>query len=140
MSLPRSILVADDDPDTRELVAALVKRTFPDAEVVTAPDGGSALRMAQERRQRAAPFDIVVTDHQMPKITGLELLRILEAEQDPARRFLISASPEAEEASRRESAIDAFLAKPFDPRALGTRLRDVAAMDARSHPEAVEEG
>jgi DNA-binding NtrC family response regulator len=67
MAEPWRILVVDDEPAQRELVAGfLAKRGF---EVVQAPSGQAALtRFKQE------PFDLVLTDQKMPDRSGLEVL------------------------------------------------------------------
>ena len=69
---PFRILVVDDEPAQRELVAGfLAKRGF---EVVQAPGGEAALaRFKQE------PFDLVLTDQKMPDLSGLEVLEGVRA-------------------------------------------------------------
>ena len=62
------ILVVDDDEDTRQLIAfALRASRFEVAEVV---DGESALAAL-----RAGSFDLVITDYDMPGMTGAEMLK-----------------------------------------------------------------
>ncbi len=67
------ILVVDDDEDTRQLIAfALGENRYAVTEVV---DGGSALAAL-----RAGSFDLVITDYDMPGMTGAEMLRRATAE------------------------------------------------------------
>ena len=66
------ILVVEDDPDIREL---LVDSLSVDAEVEGAADGLDALE-----RLRLDPLpSVILLDLRMPRLSGLELLRLLEA-------------------------------------------------------------
>ena len=62
------ILIADDDPDTLELIELAVRG--PCVELYTASDGMELLELVAER----APFDLIVTDINMPWIEGLQVL------------------------------------------------------------------
>jgi DNA-binding response OmpR family regulator len=68
----RVLLVEDDRFLRRACEASLRQRGF---DVATAPDGEEALRQA-----RATPPDIVLLDMLMPKLSGLEVLRALKAD------------------------------------------------------------
>jgi DNA-binding response OmpR family regulator len=67
MSLP-TILLVDDDLDLREVVAAILSE--PGYTVLTASDGYEALRVLVDR-----VVDLMITDVQMPGISGFELAR-----------------------------------------------------------------
>ena len=67
MPLP-TILLVDDDHDLREVVAAILAE--PGYTVLTATDGYEALRILVDR-----VVDLLITDIQMPGITGFELAR-----------------------------------------------------------------
>ncbi|NBD11628.1 hybrid sensor histidine kinase/response regulator [Corallococcus silvisoli] len=69
----RRILVVDDSPLTRELVANLLEAVGYDT--LRAPDGPSAL----ERLEEGPPVELVVTDLEMPEMDGVELTRRLKA-------------------------------------------------------------
>jgi CheY-like chemotaxis protein len=69
------ILIADDDPDTLELIELAV--AGPGVEIYRATDGLELLELIAERE----PFDLIVTDINMPWIEGLQVLAsIREAE------------------------------------------------------------
>lgn len=76
------ILVADDDPFTREMAQRALKSDGHD--VVMAEDGGDALAKVAG----GPAFDLVVTDVEMPNTDGLELAEALIA-QNPAQRIII---------------------------------------------------
>ncbi|RKG66745.1 hybrid sensor histidine kinase/response regulator [Corallococcus sp. CA054B] len=77
----RRILVVDDSPLTRELVANLLEAVGYDT--LRAADGPSAL---EQLGQEGPPVELVVTDLEMPEMDGVELTRRLKS--DPARRGL----------------------------------------------------
>jgi CheY-like chemotaxis protein len=97
------ILVVDDEPDQRFLLRRIFERAGH--EVVDAPDGAAALRMARE----SAP-DLVVTDMMMPVMDGMELIRRLRAEPSTAHIPILAASGDA----HRAGAADAVVSKPYD--------------------------
>ncbi|RKH19177.1 hybrid sensor histidine kinase/response regulator [Corallococcus praedator] len=77
----RRILVVDDSPLTRELVANLLEAVGYDT--LRAPDGVGALALLGED---GPPVELVVTDLEMPEMDGVELTRRLKT--DPARSGL----------------------------------------------------
>ncbi len=78
---PKRILVADDEPNMLRVLVLLLQRAG--FEVRTARDGRQALESIL-----ANPPDVLVTDIQMPHMTGEQLCRELER-QVPERRFPI---------------------------------------------------
>jgi CheY-like chemotaxis protein len=71
---PFSAVVAEDNPATAVILAALISAQSPDAEVRVAGDGVSALHMVRSR----AP-DLLVTDLHLPAMSGVELCAELAA-------------------------------------------------------------
>ena len=70
------ILVVDDFSTMRRIVRnLLVELGFSNPLIQEADDGNAALAML-----RANPFDMVVTDWNMPNMTGIELLQAIRAE------------------------------------------------------------
>jgi len=67
-STHRRVLIADDDPDTLQLIALAVHA--PGVEVYVAMDGLELLELIAE----CEPFDLIVTDVSMPSIAGLQVL------------------------------------------------------------------
>ncbi len=68
-SHPGPVVVVDDDPDTREFYANLVRRELADYAVLTAPDGAVALDLIA----RQTP-SLVILDLTMPEVDGFEVL------------------------------------------------------------------
>jgi CheY-like chemotaxis protein len=105
------VLVVDDDADTRETLARLVRAWGHEA--VSAEDGLAALRAAA-----ASPPDVVLLDLRLPRVDGYEVARRLHQRATPKRPFVITLTGSgAAEARRRaaEAGADVHLLKPADP-------------------------
>jgi CheY-like chemotaxis protein len=109
MSESIRILLVDDDPEVRDLVATVLEEA--EIQVVRAADGSEALlRMLEE-----GPFDVLVTDLRMPGIDGFELARRVRQSR-PETRVLFMSGYASEYHIDPER--DDFIGKPFRPREL----------------------
>lgn len=64
----RRVLIADDDPDIRLMLGSILR--VRGWSVTEAPDGHDAVTAAFQD-----PFDLIVLDHAMPRMTGVEAAR-----------------------------------------------------------------
>jgi two-component system chemotaxis response regulator CheY len=115
----KSILVVDDTRSMRKMVAAVLAGAGYD--VAEAGDGIEALDLAKGRR-----FDLVVTDHNMPRMDGVTLVRELRtmADYDPVALIVLSTEVDPAVKQRgREAGATGWMAKPFDPQ----RMLDIVA-------------
>jgi CheY-like chemotaxis protein len=112
------ILVVDDDPTHRALVESVV--TGAGFEVHTAGDGEEAWEALCRLK-----YALLITDHEMPRLKGLDLIERLRAVSEAPPCILISGSlPKAEWILREVVRPGAFLPKPFTiPELLGTIFR-----------------
>src|SRR4051812_8014759 len=117
-----SVLVVDDEPFIRKLVATTLE-DVAGFELVEAADGNEALELAREE----APA-IVLLDIDMPGIDGLEACRRLRERPETADCTIVmltaAADEEAERASE-EAGADLFLTKPFSPLELLRLVHDL---------------
>jgi len=103
------ILVADDSPAIRHLIAdSLTRQGFS---VITAEDGQDALEKARTHK-----FDMAITDYDMPRMTGFELVHALK--RDPALRdlptmMLTARNSRRDQAQMRAVGLTTYLVKPF---------------------------
>ncbi len=107
----KSILVVDDTRSMRKMVAAVLQGAG--YEVAEAGDGVEALEVAKSRS-----FDLVVTDHNMPRMDGVTLVRELRQLPSYDAVALIVLSTEVDPALKqkgREAGATGWMAKPFDP-------------------------
>ncbi|MGI8460453.1 MAG: response regulator transcription factor [Solirubrobacterales bacterium] len=115
------VLCVDDDQHILELVRLALEQEG--CEVVTAADGGEALKVAAERLPQ-----ICVLDAMMPVLDGFEVARQLA--EDPHTSeipvLLLTAKDRDEVAARGFATGPAeYLQKPFSPSALRARVRAV---------------
>lgn len=109
------ILIVDDDPHIRELLAfALAKAGYDCRE---AGDGEAALAAAA----REAP-DLLVLDINMPRLDGLEVCRRLRAASEVPILFLSSRDDEVDRIVGIEIGADDYVVKPFSPREVVARV------------------
>jgi len=106
------VLVVDDEPDILEFVERALRRTY---EVTTCGGADEALVLVSQRR-----FDAIVTDHKMPRTSGLELLGLLAHTDTAMARVLLSGYTESPEVDRAliSGTLDAHAVKPIDSKSL----------------------
>ncbi len=115
------ILIAEDEPDIRELVALILE--LDGYEIVQARDGQDAVEKARTERP-----DLILMDVRMPRMTGYEACETLKA--DPATQHIpvvfLSAKGQAGEveAGLRAGAV-AYLLKPFDAEDLLAQVKRI---------------
>jgi two-component system, OmpR family, alkaline phosphatase synthesis response regulator PhoP len=117
----KKALVVDDEFHIVQVVA--IKLRNNGYEVVTADNGADAYTMACEHKP-----DIVITDYQMPQLTGLELIEKLRSNPQTASIpvIMLTARGFAIEDQQKESlGISACLSKPFSPREVFQTVEDV---------------
>ena len=107
------ILVADDSPAIRHLIAdALGRQGFA---VTVADDGQAALELARPQGG-GDKFDMIITDYDMPRMTGFELVHALK--RDPKLRdiptlMLTARDTRRDQAQMRAVGLTSYLVKPF---------------------------
>ncbi|MFE3515505.1 response regulator [Streptomyces sp. NPDC059166] len=115
------VLVVDDNKVIRQLIR--VNLELEGFEVVTAADGVECLDLVHEVRP-----DVITLDVVMPRLDGMQTAARLRA--DPRTGHLpvavISACTPPDTESGTAAAIDAFLAKPFEPSELVRMVRRLA--------------
>lgn len=124
------ILIVDDDDADLLLMGSLLTRAGHT--VSLAQDGEEALRVFRE-----APADVVITDLQMPKVHGLELISVLRDTSPRPAIIVISGTGEAQLDIASAVGADAALTKPISPDAL---LDWVRGMLAPTDDQSVDHG
>jgi two-component system, OmpR family, response regulator len=113
------ILVAEDDDDIRRLNAEVLARSG--YKVDAAADGAIAWYTLQLNS-----YDLLLTDHKMPKLTGVELLKKMRAARMALPVILVSGTIPTKELSRHPwLQIDATLLKPYTSDQLLATVRRV---------------
>jgi len=127
------ILVAEDDPEARELLLLLLEGG--EYSLLEAADGMEALDLLRTEQP-----DLLITDIVMPRMDGYELVRRLRQDDRTANTSVIFCSASYHEREVREMArslgVQSTLAKPFDFKTVRTTVD--AALAARSNAPSVD--
>jgi two-component system chemotaxis response regulator CheY len=117
------VLVADDSRVMRQIVIRTLRQAGYDWDVREAADGAQALAAV-----RADEPDVVLSDWNMPEMTGIELLRELRALGfgTPFGFVTSEGSPEMREAAEEAGALF-LIAKPFTAEAFRDAIEPVLA-------------
>src|SRR6266478_4963892 len=118
--MSRRILVVEDQEDNRRILRDLL--TSAGYEIIQAENGEEALAAAARERP-----DLILMDIQLPVLDGYEATRRIKA--DPALRAIpvivvTSYALSGDENKARAAGCDAYVTKPFSPRALLAKIRE----------------
>lgn len=112
------ILVVEDEPSIREVVALYMRRAGYAVECVA--DGASAV----EQLERELP-DLVILDLMLPGVDGFEITRYLRTRGDTPIIMLTARRDEVDRIAGLEMGADDYVVKPFSPQELVSRVRAV---------------
>jgi DNA-binding response OmpR family regulator len=113
-----TILVVDDEPIVREVVVRYLERAgFRTLEAST---GDEAQRLLERE-----PPALIVLDVMLPGIDGFELCRWIRSRSDLPILMLTARGEEADRIVGLELGADDYLTKPFSPRELAVRVRNL---------------
>ncbi len=115
-------LVVDDSATMRRIVVNSLQRVgFTD--VVEACDGADAM-------EKVGAADFVITDWNMPKVSGAELTRTLRAREDTRAipvLMVTARSVRDDILTAMEAGVDSYVVKPFTPQVLREKIDAVLA-------------
>ena len=118
MIASRTVLVVDDEPMVREVLAHYL--THDGFTVVEAADGEEAVA----KLDACAP-DLVLLDLMLPKKHGLEVLRHARSTSDVPVILLTALGDEKDRVAGLELGADDYVVKPFSPREVAARVKSV---------------
>ncbi len=123
------VLIVDDYPTMRHTIADVIRK-FGFTNISFAEDGQMAWEMLQGH-----PFELLLLDWSMPRMTGLELLqRIRSSERGFADIPVLAITAEAEERSIVEAVrhgVTDYVVKPFTPVTLERKIKGILARRAK---------
>jgi thioredoxin reductase (NADPH) len=112
------LLTVDDDPAVSRAVARDLRRHYGEGHrVLRAGSGAEALEALRELKLRGEPVAVLLADHRMPEMNGIEFLEQAMDLVPRARRALLTAyaDTDAAIAAINDVDVDAYLLKPWDP-------------------------
>jgi thioredoxin reductase (NADPH) len=113
-----AILTVDDDPGVSRAVARDLRRRYgKDNRIIRADSGGQALEALRELKLRGDQVAILLADHRMPEMNGVEFLEKAMDIYPTARRVLLTAYADTDAAIDAINVVDLdyYLLKPWDP-------------------------
>ena len=114
------ILVVEDQEDNRQILRDLLSHF--DYKMIEAENGEQALTQAAKHRP-----DLILMDIQLPVLDGYEATRRLKADpdlKDIPVVVITSYALSGDEQKARAAGCDAYVAKPYSPRALLAKIRE----------------
>lgn len=112
----KKILVVEDSKITRDLVGNILEE-FPNVDVHKAETGFKALKAIPSE----GPFDLIITDINMPDLNGLELIKFLKNSETYNHIPVIIISTEGKKSDIEKGfalGVNDYIVKPFTPEKL----------------------
>lgn len=112
------MLAVDDDPDVLRAVERDLRRRYSDRyRVLSAGSGEAGLDVLRRLLKRNEPVALLLADHRMPQMNGIEFLTEAIKLFPDVRRVMLTAYADTEAAIRAINVVklDHYLLKPWDP-------------------------
>ncbi len=106
------LLIVDDSEEVRTSLRKVLGEDGHD--VIEADDGSSALEICK----KVTDFDLIVTDQNMPNVSGLDMLRTLRGDAKFKNTYVVFHTTEPKELLRSQGqglGINGWMVKPVDP-------------------------
>ncbi|MBK7317877.1 response regulator transcription factor [Candidatus Villigracilis affinis] len=127
--MPQTILIVDDEKRLVSLVQSyLMQEGY---RVVTAYNGKDALPIAQKEKP-----DLIILDIMMPEMNGYDFMRTHRAEADTPIIMLTAKVEDDDKVIGLELGADDYVTKPFKPRELMARVRNVLRRTGKTEAKA----
>lgn len=136
MSIDRPLLlIVDDEPAIRDSLRSLLSRRLPEIEVVVAADARSALELMERQS-----VDILLTDHRMEGMTGVQLAAVVARRWPATRRLIMTAYADLDVTTRaiNEGHVAHFLTKPIGASELVRAVAELVATRRMERERALE--
>ncbi len=124
------ILIVEDSPTMRALLVSALEDLEGSPKISEVESGFEALRQLPRE-----PYDLILTDINMPDINGLELVSFVKTNDAYRSIPLIIVSTEGSDRDRDKGmnlGADAYVVKPFDPEDLRQLARDLLSRSSRA--------
>ena len=123
-----SVLVVDDEPTIRALVARIVERAGFRVEV--ARDGADAISKLEQQH-----YNVLVVDLMMPILDGYAVVEWVKEHADPKPAIIVVSAGDSAAVRRLDgSVVHSFIRKPFDVDVLSDLIAAAARINAEERP------
>lgn len=121
------ILIVDDMPQIRENLRKVLK-DLQLSDITEEDNGASAYEALSQHYAQGKPFQLVISDWNMPQMTGLEFLKKVRAQGHWAQLPFVLLTAEAEKAQVTDAilaGVSQYIIKPFTPKSIEEKLKSV---------------
>lgn len=120
-----NILVVDDMMTMRKLVKkALTELGF--SKITEADNGANALSKFREATTAGVPFQLIISDWNMPEMTGIEFLKKVRETQKALPFILVTAESEKSQVIEAlQAKVSGYIVKPFTAQQIGEKLKAI---------------
>ena len=119
-----SVLVVDDFATMRRIISNVLKQLGYE-NILEAEDGTKALQVLETEK-----VDFVITDWNMPQMSGLDLLKAIRASEDKKDIPVLMVTAEAMQENIMKAAqagVNNYIIKPFDAKTLSDKINKIFA-------------
>ncbi len=113
-----TVLTIDDDPEVLKAIERDLRHRYAKSyRILSANSGQAALDLLDRLRERGEPVALLLADHRMPQMTGIEFLSRAVERLPEAKRVLLTAYADTDAAIRaiNDVKLHYYLLKPWDP-------------------------
>ena len=121
------ILVVDDMATMRKIIKNMLSQ-IGFTNLSEADDGAPAWEMIQEAHKTSAPYEFIVSDWNMPKMSGLDLLKNVRATPEFKNLPFLMITAEAEQSNvviAVKAGVSNFIVKPFSAQVLKEKISKI---------------
>lgn len=116
------VLVAEDEEMAGKLVRGALRVTGI-TDVVYCRDGAEAVKALDAE---PGTFQLVISDWNMPTVSGLDLLRYVRMHHSPLKFIMLTGRKQTEAVLQAKAlGVDAYIAKPFSPDAVKKKIQSL---------------
>jgi two-component system chemotaxis response regulator CheY len=122
MDLNMKVLVVDDFATMRRILKNILKQ-IGFTKIIDADDGSTALAMLKKDK-----VDLIISDWNMPKVSGLELLKAVRSDESIKDMPFLMVTAEAQKDSvvqAIQAGVSNYVVKPFTPDTIKEKLEQI---------------
>ena len=116
------VLVLDDSKTMLRIISNTLKR-IGEEDIITAENGSLGLSEYQSAKENGEPFEIILTDWNMPEMNGLEFVKAVRKDnQDIPIIMITTEGGKTEVITALKAGVNNYIIKPFTPQVLKEKL------------------